>query len=134
MKITKYNPPHNLQVTTTNIKYFLNQVRKHFYRLHKYHPIFNTNSISFQFKQSKIFPHSYPISTVKKCNSFQEFFNTWLDNYTNSTDLSTTNISAKTVYSVNVTTWSWPNFKQVYVCLCIHYRRWQKVVTPSGIF
>ena len=44
-KIIWFNPPFNANLSTNIGKFFLNLVKKHFPREHKYHKIFNKNSV-----------------------------------------------------------------------------------------
>ena len=48
-KITYFNPPYNAAVTTNIGKEFINLIDKHFPRHHKYHKIFNRNTIKVSY-------------------------------------------------------------------------------------
>ena len=51
-KIIWFNPPYNESVKTNIGKQFLNLVKKHFPRHHKYNKIFNTNTIKLSYSCS----------------------------------------------------------------------------------
>ena len=68
-KIIWFNPPFNSNLSTNIGKFFLNLIKKHFPREHKYHKIFNKNSVKVSYScmpniKSKINQHNKQITTI----------------------------------------------------------------------
>ena len=119
-KIIWFNPPFSLNVTSKIGKYFLNLITKHFPTHHKFHKIFNRNTLKISYScmpniRSKINGHNLNIiqnqninSNIDKCNCHNK----------NQCPLNNNCLAENIIYQANITC-NLPNHNEkVYIGLC----------------